>query len=143
MTRRVTRWLIDHVLARRGFEIGMREALGAIVRYVVASERSVCVELIHGQGCPARSATMSQSRSNSTSRNASAEAPAAVAEMIREVTWTFPSHCRSRRLPATLNGNGVWREACDDSTVMGRFRSPATHPRARGFRQVISGQETP
>lgn len=37
MTRRVTRWLIDHVLARRGFEIGMREALGAIVRYVVIS----------------------------------------------------------------------------------------------------------
>ena len=34
-TRRVTRWLIDHVLARRGVEIGMREALGAIVRYVV------------------------------------------------------------------------------------------------------------
>jgi small-conductance mechanosensitive channel len=37
MTRRVTRWLIDHVLARRGFDIGMREALGAIVRYVVIS----------------------------------------------------------------------------------------------------------
>jgi small-conductance mechanosensitive channel len=37
ITRRVTRWLIDHVLARRGFEIGMREALGAIVRYVVIS----------------------------------------------------------------------------------------------------------
>jgi small-conductance mechanosensitive channel len=36
-TRRVTRWLIDHVLARRGFEIGMREALGAIVRYVIIS----------------------------------------------------------------------------------------------------------
>ena len=35
VTRRATRWLIDHVLARRGFEIGMREALGAIVRYVV------------------------------------------------------------------------------------------------------------
>ena len=37
VTRRVTRWLIDHVLARRGFDIGMREALGAIVRYVVIS----------------------------------------------------------------------------------------------------------
>jgi len=37
LTRRVTRWLIDHVLARRGFEIGMREALGAIVRYVIIS----------------------------------------------------------------------------------------------------------
>ena len=36
-TRRVTRWLIDHVLTRRGVEIGMREALGAIVRYVVIS----------------------------------------------------------------------------------------------------------
>jgi len=35
VTRRATRWLIDHVLARRGFEIGMREALGAIVRYVI------------------------------------------------------------------------------------------------------------
>ena len=36
-TRRVTRWLVDHVLARRGFDIGMREALGTIVRYVVIS----------------------------------------------------------------------------------------------------------
>src|SRR5687767_15759554 len=34
-TRRVTRLLIDHVLARRGLDVGMREALGAIVRYVV------------------------------------------------------------------------------------------------------------
>ena len=34
-TRRVTRWLLDSVLARRGFDIGMREALGAIVRYVI------------------------------------------------------------------------------------------------------------
>jgi small-conductance mechanosensitive channel len=34
-TRRVTRWLVDNVLARRGFDIGMREALGTIVRYVV------------------------------------------------------------------------------------------------------------
>ena len=37
LTRRVTRWLIDHVLARRGFDIGVREALGAIVRYIVLS----------------------------------------------------------------------------------------------------------
>ena len=37
VTRRVTRWLIDHVLARRGLDIGMREALGAIVRYLVIS----------------------------------------------------------------------------------------------------------
>ena len=34
-TRRGTRWLVDRVLARRGFDIGMREALGTIVRYVV------------------------------------------------------------------------------------------------------------
>jgi small-conductance mechanosensitive channel len=34
VTRRVTRWFVDTVLARRGFDIGMREALGAIVRYV-------------------------------------------------------------------------------------------------------------
>jgi small-conductance mechanosensitive channel len=34
-TRRVTRWLVDRVLARHGFDIGMREALGAIVRYGV------------------------------------------------------------------------------------------------------------
>jgi small-conductance mechanosensitive channel len=27
VTRRVTRWLIDHVLARRGFEVGVREAI--------------------------------------------------------------------------------------------------------------------
>ena len=37
ITRRVTRWLIDRVLARRGFEIGVREAIGAILRYVVIS----------------------------------------------------------------------------------------------------------
>ena len=36
-TRRVTRWLVNHVLARRGFDVGMREALGTIVRYVVIS----------------------------------------------------------------------------------------------------------
>jgi small-conductance mechanosensitive channel len=35
VTRRATRWLVDSVLARRGFDIGMREALGAIVRYGV------------------------------------------------------------------------------------------------------------
>ena len=37
ITRRVTRWFTDHVLARRGVEIGMREALGAIGRYVIIS----------------------------------------------------------------------------------------------------------
>src|SRR5688500_15036384 len=35
VTRRVTRWFVDKVLARRGVDIGMREALGAIVRYSV------------------------------------------------------------------------------------------------------------
>ncbi len=35
VTRRVTRWFVDTALARRGFDIGMREALGAIVRYVI------------------------------------------------------------------------------------------------------------
>ena len=35
VTRRVTRWLVDNVLARRGVDIGMREALGAILRYGV------------------------------------------------------------------------------------------------------------
>lgn len=33
VTHRLTRWFVDRVLARRGFDIGMREALGAIVRY--------------------------------------------------------------------------------------------------------------
>ena len=37
VTRRVTRWLVDKLLARRGVDIGMREALGAIVRYGVIS----------------------------------------------------------------------------------------------------------
>lgn len=35
LTRRVTRWFVDTVLARRGVDVGMREALGAIVRYAV------------------------------------------------------------------------------------------------------------
>ena len=35
VTRRVTRWFVDTVLARRGFDVGMREALGAIVRYII------------------------------------------------------------------------------------------------------------
>src|SRR4029453_3341025 len=37
ITRRVTRGFVDHVLARRGFEFGMREALGALSRYVIIS----------------------------------------------------------------------------------------------------------
>jgi small-conductance mechanosensitive channel len=36
-TRRVTRWLVDGVLARRGVDVGIREALGAVVRYVVVT----------------------------------------------------------------------------------------------------------
>jgi len=37
VTGRVTRWLVDTVLARRGFDIGLREALGTIARYVIIS----------------------------------------------------------------------------------------------------------
>jgi small-conductance mechanosensitive channel len=37
VTRRVTRWFVDKVLARRGIDVGMREALGAIARYGVIS----------------------------------------------------------------------------------------------------------
>lgn len=33
VTRRATHWFVNTVLARRGFDIGMREAMGAIVRY--------------------------------------------------------------------------------------------------------------
>ena len=32
-TRRITHWFVDRVLARRGVEVGLREALGAILRY--------------------------------------------------------------------------------------------------------------
>jgi small-conductance mechanosensitive channel len=35
VTGRVTRWFVDNVLARRGFDIGIREALGVIARYVI------------------------------------------------------------------------------------------------------------
>ena len=35
VTRRITRWFVENVLARRGFDIGMREAVGAIVRYII------------------------------------------------------------------------------------------------------------
>src|SRR6185503_14196108 len=35
VTRRLTRWLVDNVLARRGVDVGLREALGAIARYLV------------------------------------------------------------------------------------------------------------
>jgi small-conductance mechanosensitive channel len=43
VTRRVTRWFVDTVLARRGFEIGMREALGAIVRYVIVTRGALVI----------------------------------------------------------------------------------------------------
>jgi small-conductance mechanosensitive channel len=33
VTRRVTRWFVETALARRGFDIGMREVLGAMLRY--------------------------------------------------------------------------------------------------------------
>jgi small-conductance mechanosensitive channel len=35
VTRRVTRWLVDSVLAHRGVDVGLREALGTIARYVI------------------------------------------------------------------------------------------------------------
>ena len=35
VTRRLTRWLVDTVLARRGVDVGLREALGAIARYLI------------------------------------------------------------------------------------------------------------
>jgi small-conductance mechanosensitive channel len=37
LTRRTTQWFINHVLARRGVDVGLREALGAITRYGVIS----------------------------------------------------------------------------------------------------------
>ncbi|HTV02254.1 MAG TPA: mechanosensitive ion channel domain-containing protein [Luteitalea sp.] len=37
VTRRGTRWFVDKVLARRGFDIGMREALGVIIKYVIVT----------------------------------------------------------------------------------------------------------
>ena len=43
VTRRVTRWFVDHVLARRGFDVGMREALGTISRYVILTLGSLVI----------------------------------------------------------------------------------------------------
>jgi small-conductance mechanosensitive channel len=34
-TRKATRWFVDTVLAHRGVDVGMREALGVIARYVI------------------------------------------------------------------------------------------------------------
>jgi small-conductance mechanosensitive channel len=36
-TRRLTRWLVDSVLAHSGVDVGLREALGIIARYVIIS----------------------------------------------------------------------------------------------------------
>jgi small-conductance mechanosensitive channel len=33
VTRRATRWFVEHVLAKRGVDVGLREALGTILRY--------------------------------------------------------------------------------------------------------------
>jgi small-conductance mechanosensitive channel len=35
LTKRATHWFVDRVLARRGFDLGMREALGTIARYTI------------------------------------------------------------------------------------------------------------
>src|SRR4030095_5494603 len=35
VTRRLTRWLVGSVLAHRGVDVGLREALGTIARYVI------------------------------------------------------------------------------------------------------------
>ncbi len=43
VTRRATRFLVEHVLAHRGFDVGMREALGAIVRYVVITLGTIVI----------------------------------------------------------------------------------------------------
>ena len=37
LTQRITHWFTNHVLARRGVDVGLREALGAITRYGVIS----------------------------------------------------------------------------------------------------------
>src|SRR5687767_11797425 len=36
-TRRGTRWLVEGVLARRGFDVNLREAIGTILRYVIVT----------------------------------------------------------------------------------------------------------
>ena len=33
VTRRATRWFVEHILAKRGVDVGLREALGTILRY--------------------------------------------------------------------------------------------------------------
>jgi len=43
VTRRLTRWLVDGVLARRGVDVGLREALGAIVRYLIITLGTIVI----------------------------------------------------------------------------------------------------
>jgi small-conductance mechanosensitive channel len=43
VTRRVTHWLVDHVLARRGVDVGTREALGTIARYGVIALGAIVI----------------------------------------------------------------------------------------------------
>lgn len=43
LTRRVTRWFVDQILARRGVDVGLREALGAIVRYGIISLGAIVI----------------------------------------------------------------------------------------------------
>jgi small-conductance mechanosensitive channel len=42
-TRRLTRWFVNSVLARRGVDVGLREALGAIARYVIITLGSLVI----------------------------------------------------------------------------------------------------
>src|ERR1044072_2403872 len=43
VTRRITRWVVDTALARRDFDIGMREAIGAILRYLIITLGSLVI----------------------------------------------------------------------------------------------------
>ena len=42
-TRRATGWLVNSVLMRRGVDVGLREALGSIVRYVIITLGSLVI----------------------------------------------------------------------------------------------------
>ena len=43
LTRRATRWIVDTVLARRGVDVGLREALGVILRYALISLGAIVI----------------------------------------------------------------------------------------------------
>ena len=43
ITRRATRWLVDTVLAHRGVDVGLREALGVILRYALISLGAIVI----------------------------------------------------------------------------------------------------